>query len=183
MTRLWLVRHGEPAALYGDHPDPGLSEGGRAQAGAMADALDGVGPLPLVTSPKRRTRETVAVIEERWGVPARVEPAVGELRAPEGLARDEHRDWLRAFLAGNWAEADEGLRAWRASVVGALRRLPRDTVVVTHYIAINAAVGEATGDDRVRCFRPGYCSVTVLDLAEHGLRLVELGGEAVSVVH
>jgi hypothetical protein len=48
-----------------------------------------------------------------------------------------------------------------------------DAVVVSHFVAINVAVGRAIGDDRVVCVRPGSGSRTVLDTAGGALRLVE----------
>jgi broad specificity phosphatase PhoE len=45
----------------------------------------------------------------------------------------------------------------------------------SHYVAINAAVGAATGDDRMRIFGPDNCSVTTLDNAGGKLTVVELG--------
>jgi len=67
-------------------------------------------------------------------------------------------------------------------VVDALSAIAETSVVVSHYIAINVAVGEATGDDRVVAFAPDNCSVTIVDV-EHGtLRLVERGAEAATRV-
>jgi hypothetical protein len=61
-------------------------------------------------------------------------------------------------------------------VLGAIRALRADTVVVTHFLAINAVVGAATADDRVVCFTPTHCSRTSVDLdADGSLRVVELG--------
>ena len=40
--------------------------------------------------------------------------------------------------------------AFRDGVVAALATLPNDTVVVSHFVAINAAIGVAVGDD-FRC--------------------------------
>ena len=57
---------------------------------------------------------------------------------------------------------NEGTRIGR--VIEALREISEETVVVSHYIAINVAVGSAIGDDRITCFRPDYCSCTVLDV-------------------
>jgi hypothetical protein len=65
---------------------------------------------------------------------------------------------------------------FRARVLGAIRALRADTIVVTHFLAINAVVGAATDDDRVVCFMPTHCSRTVVDLDDAGrLHLVELG--------
>ena len=167
MTRLHLVRHGRAAAGWGDDPDPGLDDVGRAQADAAASTLAPLGPLPVVVSPLRRTRETAAAFERMWGVTAAVDPAVGEIPSPT----DD--------LAGRYGDLDDGLRGWRDDVVGALRSIATDTVVVTHYVAINAAVGAATGDDRLVCFHPDNCSVTVVEHDGPGspLRVVDLGAE------
>lgn len=155
MSRLILVRHGEPTASWGDDdPDPGLTERGRAQAAAMAEELAPLGPLPVVTSPRRRARETAEALEARWGVTARVEPAVGEVRPP---ADADPPVWLAQLLDTPMDAWPADLQAWRRSVVDALCALPGDAVVVTHYVAITAAVG-------VPGYAPGYCSHTVLDL-------------------
>lgn len=181
MSRLYLVRHGQAAAGWGQHRDPGLDDTGRAQAEAMAARLAPVGPLPVVTSPLARTRETAAFLERTWGVVATVDPAVGEIPSPsDDLA--QRQDWLRTALRGRWVELGAPLHAWRDGVVGALLALDRDTVVVTHYVAINAAVGAATGADRLVCFHPDNCSVTVVDSDGTALSVAELGDERSTVV-
>jgi broad specificity phosphatase PhoE len=53
-------------------------------------------------------------------------------------------------------------------------------VVVTHFVAINVAVGHASGDDRVVCFVPDNCSRTVLDADGDRLTVVELGEQVAS---
>jgi broad specificity phosphatase PhoE len=181
VTRLHLVRHGRAAAGWGDDLDPGLDEVGRAQAEAMAGGLDG--PLPIVTSPLRRCRETAAALARRWGVTVTVDPAVGEIRSPTDDL-PERVAWLRGFMAGRWDDPGVGpeLAGWRAGVVDALLALTTDAVVVTHFVAINVAVGAATGDPRAVCFRPDNCSITVLDHDGSRLRVVSLGDEAVTAV-
>ena len=183
MTRIYLVRHGQPLARYDQDHDPGLDDVGRSQAEAVAGELASLGPLPVVTSPLRRTRETAAPFERQWNVTASVEPAVGEINAPsEDLA--ERSAWLVEILRGQrrWHELDDERRRWRDGVVGALLGIGADTVVTTHYIAINAAVGAATGDDRVVNFRPDNCSCTVLESDGRRLTLVELGRQRETVV-
>lgn len=171
MARLTLVRHGEAAAGWGDDPDPGLSELGRRQADAVAQALAAAGPMPILVSPLRRTLETADPLARRWRTEAIVEPGVGEIRTPTGLG--DRATWLRGVMAGRWSEQDPRLRAWADDVVDVLLAQAEDTVVVSHFVAINVAVGRASGDDRVVCVRPGNCSRTVLDTAGGALRLVE----------
>jgi broad specificity phosphatase PhoE len=177
VTRLYLVRHGQAAAGWGADHDPGLDDVGRAQAAAVADALAPLGPLPIVVSPLRRTRETALALADVWPtVTPVVDPAVGEIPSPtDDLAGREA--WLVGVLAGRWSDLDDALRGWRRGVVDALVATRDDTVVVTHFVAINAAVGTATGDDRLVCFRPDNCSVTVLDHDGDALGVVELGAE------
>lgn len=174
MARLYLVRHGKAAAGFGADRDPGLDATGHAQAEAMADALAPLGPLPSMTSPLRRTRETAQALERRWKTASLVEPAVAEIPTPDDdLAAREQ--WLRDALQLTWPELGPRYTSWRTMVTELLARLRDDTVIVTHFVAINAAIGVATGDDRVVCATVGNCSVTVLDNDHHKLHLVEVG--------
>jgi broad specificity phosphatase PhoE len=180
-ARLVLVRHGHPRGGYGDDHDPGLDDVGRAQADSMADALASLGPLPVLVSPLRRTRETAAPLEARWQTVARVEPRVGEIPSPTDDLR-ERTVWLRSVLASTWAELPAGLHDWRDALLDTLRGTGEDAVVVTHYVAINAVVGAATGDPRMIACAPDYCSRTVVDVSNDGFTLVELGEQAVTRV-
>ncbi|HWZ42395.1 MAG TPA: histidine phosphatase family protein [Candidatus Saccharimonadales bacterium] len=181
MALLYLVRHGRAAGTWDTHADPGLDDAGRGQAEAMATALTSKGPLPVVTSPLLRTRETAAALERLWGKPARVDPRVGEIPSP--VAAGLHRgEWLRRALQGRWDELDRSVELWRAALLKALGELSQDTVVVSHFVAINAAVGHARKDDRVTCFRPQNCSCTVLDTRGADWKIVQLGAEGESPV-
>jgi broad specificity phosphatase PhoE len=164
VPKLYLVRHGKPLARFDQDHDPGLDEVGHEQAHAAALDLRHLAPLAVMTSPLRRARETAAAFERRFHVSAAVEPAVGEVKSPtDDLA--ERMAWLVDILRRErrWAELDEERRRWRDGVIAALLAVTSDSVVTTHYIAINAAVGTATGDDRVVSFRPDFCSITELD--------------------
>jgi broad specificity phosphatase PhoE len=177
VSRLVLVRHGRAAAGWDADPDPGLDDLGRAQAASMGAALAPEGPLAVVVSPLRRTRETAAALEHVWETEARVEPGVGEIVGPvDDIA--ERSAWLRRVAGGFWADQDPIPRSWRDAVLAALGALGHSTVVVTHFMAINVAVGAATDNDRLVCFRPDHCSRTVLECEGGRLRLVELGAEA-----
>jgi len=179
VTRIVLVRHGRPDGTWGRDPDPGLDAVGHEQARAVADTLAPIGPLPVVVSPLRRTRETAAPLVARWDVAPVVEPGVGELTAPDDASPD-HASWLRTLMAGTGADHADVMDPFRARVLGAIRALRADTVVVTHFLAINAVVGGATADDRVVCCMPTHCSRTVVDLdADGGLHVVDLGDTGV----
>ncbi len=181
MARLVLVRHGQAAAGWDADPDPGLDEVGRTQAEAVANALAPLGPLPIVVSPLRRTLETAAPLAARWGVEPVVDERVAEIPSPtDDLA--ERGAWLAKAMGGTWSQLGGRWSSWRDELVAGLLAIPHDAVVVTHFIAINAAVGYAAGDDSVVCFAPGNASRTILETEGRTLRVVALGDEARTVV-
>ena len=182
MARLYLVRHGKAETTWDDRdPDPGLNEVGWTQAEAMANQLAGKDPLALVTSPLRRTRETAKTLERRWNVIARVDARIGEITVPASISKPR-TEWLKDVLQHRWSELDPSLESWREKVLQALVTIAQDTVLVSHFVAINVAVGHALGDDRVTCFHPENCSCTVLDLQGGKLRVVELGAQGMGKV-
>ena len=185
MPRIYLVRHARPAAAWGDDPDPGLDALGMTQAAAVAQQLaKTTAHAPVYSSPLRRCRETSLPLCQLWKQEATVLPSVAEIPSPP-VDREAKREWLTAAMQGTWRQLCEHAPAgsidylgWRNSVVDALRTLPHDCVVFTHFIAINVAAAAAQRRDEVVCFRPDHASVTVIDAGAQGLRLVELGREA-----
>ena len=178
VTRLVLVRHGHASGGWDDDPDPGLDDLGRAQAEAMADLVAPLGPLPILVSPLRRCRETAAPLERRWAAIATVDSAVSEIPSPPDVPLQKRSSWLHEAMAGTWADLGGGYPRWRDSVVGRLLALEVDTVVVSHFVAINAAIGAATGSDQIIVAAPDCCSQTVMDVVGGRLVLVEQGFEA-----
>lgn len=189
MPRLYLVRHARPATGWGEDVDPGLDDAGVAQARICAEALKTTTQrLPVYTSPMRRCRETAAPLTALWHSEAHVLPAVAEIPAPD-LDATARRAWLNATLHGTWAQmyaaAPSGsidYAAWRRSIIDALLAMEHDCVIYTHYIAINVGVGAATRCEDVLCFRPDHASVTILDVTNGRLQLVERGREAATSV-
>lgn len=183
MPRLYLVRHGRAAASYAEEHDPGLDALGREQAAAVAERLASLGPLALVTSPLLRARETSRPLAQRWQREAAVEEAVAEIPSPPELGLAERGEWLRGFMGGSWRDASRPLAEWRESAIAALSTLRDDTVIFSHFVAINVAAGAAEQDDRVLLFRPDNCSVTILEVDNGRLRMVERGHEAATKVN
>jgi broad specificity phosphatase PhoE len=182
VTRLHLVRHGRAAAGWDTDPDPGLDEIGQRQAVTVAARLEALGPLPILTSPLRRCQETAVPLATAWGVEPRIEQAVAEIPSPEGIAMADRIDWLRVAMRGTWAEVGARYVDYRDQVVATLVALERDFVVFSHFVAINAAIGAATSDDRLVVRSLDNCSVTVVDVVDGALQLVESGHEADTLI-
>ena len=170
-----MVRHGKAAT--GGGLDPGLDDLGRQQAQATAAALRGRGPLPILSSPFARARQTSEPLAAIWGREVAIERRVAEIPFP---TKDptQRASWLALAMAGSWLDLGDELVAWRDALVDCVRAQPRDCVIFCHFIAINVAVGAARGDDRVVIFRPDNASVTTFDNTGGALRLIELGREA-----
>lgn len=170
---IYLIRHGEAAASWGEHPDPGLSEQGSLQADAVAKKLMGFKISNALTSPMARCQETAAAFAQVSGLTIPIEPRVTEIPTPQDVG--DRRTWLRALMAGNWVDTPGLVKTWHNDLLEAVGALQNETVVFSHFIAINAIVGHLTGSDAVTVFRPNYCSVTVLEQTSSGLTLIERG--------
>ena len=163
MATLYLVRHGQAAASWDEDPDPGLNDLGHQQAAELAARMAPLGPLA-------------------WNTTVDVVDAVREIPSPtEDLS--QRRTWLKNVMAGTWAEADSWLHPWRQGMIDTLLELRQDTVIVSHFVAINVAVGAAQNDERLTLFRPNNCSVTVLETDGQTLSVVELGEVLETVVN
>jgi broad specificity phosphatase PhoE len=138
--------------------------------------------LPILTSPLLRCRETAAPLAEVWHVDALVEPTVAEIPSPAGIAMADRIEWLRKAMGGTWTDLGGQYVAFRDQVATTLCGFETDSVVFSHFIAINAAIGAATGDDRLVIRSLDNCSVTVIDIADGALQLVESGHEADTLI-
>ena len=181
MARIYLVRHGEAAGRWADTVNPGLSDLGQSQAQEAARTLAPLGLLDIISSPLLRAQETARPLAETWGVLPRIEKRVTEIPVPRGV-KDERMAWLESTVRKRWDALDGQLTVWRRGVIEAILALESDTVVFSHFVAINAAVGAAVGDDRVMHFWPNNASISIVETDGRSLTLIERGGEAVTEV-
>ena len=178
MARIYMVRHGKAEAGFGEGMDPGLDALGHAQAEAVAHKLKPQGPLPILSSPLRRTQETAAPLSKLWSRTPVIEAAVAEIPSPKGMTLEERAQWLRKLMAGSWRSVPPELAQWREACIAAVAGIAQDTVIFSHYVAINVATGSALGDDRVVSFSPDNCSITIFETSQGRLNLVKKGDEA-----
>jgi broad specificity phosphatase PhoE len=179
-----MVRHGRAAAGWDTDVDPGLDEIGREQAVVTAKGLAQLPHMALVSSPMKRCRETAGFLSALRGhVPITFEPLVTEIPSPDGYALGERIEWLRAAMAGTWGELGGVYVDFRDDVVRYVAQCPTDTVIFSHFIAINAVIGSCLGDDRLVIDSLDNASVTVFETdGEGGLRLIERGNQADTLI-
>ena len=180
---LFLIRHGEAAASWGESPDPGLSDLGQQQAEKAAEALQQhVGSdTILVSSPLQRARETAIPLARMLQQDVIIEDVFREIPSPVALP---HRQaWLRQFMQQQWAEQDDELIAWRAAALQRLLTLRQSTVIFTHFLVINAVVGQILDRPETLCFWPANGSITRLRRNGIDLKLLALGDEVETIVN
>lgn len=182
MTLVRLVRHGRAEAGWDAHDDPDLDEFGWEQARATALELAPLGPLDVVTSPLLRCRSTAEPLCVAWGIEPVVEPAVAEIPSPDGVDRADRVDWLRTAMRGCWADLGPRYTDYRDAVVRRILAMDQDTVVVSHFVAINAVIGACSDDDRLVILSLDNASVTTVELVDGAMRLVEGGAEADTLI-
>ncbi len=174
--RIYLVRHGEAAASWGQSADPGLSELGHAQAQqasrTLLEQLGDTQPL-LITSPLQRAQETAAPLAKALGVSVQVDARFREVPSTVSLA--ERQNWLRGFMRQQWPEQAPGLHAWRRELIEATQELQSSAVVFTHFLVINAVAGWLQDSAATLVFWPDNASITTLARSNDTLSLHALG--------
>jgi len=182
MIPVWLVRHGEAAAKWAEHADPGLSDLGRQQAEKAADELQAIIPssVQLLSSPKARAIETAEPLKQRLNLPVGIDPSFIEIQAPVPL--DQRQDWLRSFMTQCWTEQSEPIWCWRNDLIEQLSRLNQPTVIFTHFLVINTVLAHIRSDERTVQLWPDNGSVHHLALEAGEIKALELGREMTTIV-
>lgn len=192
MALIFVIRHGRTTGAA--EPDPGLDDAGREQAARVAQELQQrlAVPATLVSSPLRRCRETAAPLAAAWGRSLRIDPRATELPSPQ----NEHllrAQWLQRVLPGTWdevARAGEAfqpgyaaaLAAWRAGLHELLLACREDTVVFSHFVAVNSLIGLVRGGEGLSGVMPDHGAIAVFETAGRQLRLLELGRQMATAV-
>ena len=181
-VNLYFVRHGEAESSWDKASDPGLSDLGHKQASEVSRALCKMSnPVKIFSSPLSRARETAAPLEREWGVEAQIVPQVAEIPSHH-IAFENRRAWLTEMMQSDWAVQPDILLSWRKDILDIVRAQKQDAVFFTHFMVINTIVSAIGETDDIVVFRPDNCSVTKISLEDDQLKLIERGGEAITIV-
>lgn len=182
---LVFVRHAEPVRIeQSEGPaDPGLTDLGRRQAGAVADWLGAEQIAAVYSSPLRRALETAEVIAERHGLQVLIEQDIREYDA--GLNRYIPYEEMKANRDEHWiALAEDRLedlvpegaqfrKRVSAAVEGIIGSHPGERVVaVAHGGAINVALAEVLDLHRDLWVEVEYASISRVAASRQGARSI-----------
>lgn len=181
MPKIYLVRHGRAAAGWGETADPGLDDKGRDQAASAADSLAAMSPMTIVSSPMARAQETAAPLARAWDCPLEIDPRFSEIPTPKHMPVNR-KAWIRDILSKRWDAMGAELQAWRKDLLAAVGSLKTDTVIFSHFIAINAIAGEALGNSSLVVFLPDNASITTVRVEGPVITSLEKGAEMPTLV-
>ena len=114
----------------------------------------------------------------RLGLEPEVSAVFREIPSPVPLA--ERQSWLRAFMAQQWHEQTDDLHAWRRDMRDAVAQFSQPVVVFTHFLVINAIVGDVLNKPETLVFYPDNGSVTHLRRKAGELALIALGDQMIT---
>ena len=183
MTRIYMVRHGQAAAAWHESPDPGLSELGQQQAATAAQQLDHLNNVAIISSPLLRCQETAQPFATAKNTPISIHAEVSEIPTPSNIAFDQRGPWLQQAMAGTWQELGQQFVDYKNDIGNFVKNLKHDTVIFSHFIAINAVIGYVTNKDQLMLARLDNCSITTFHIDENNnITLGDTGNEATTTV-
>jgi broad specificity phosphatase PhoE len=190
-TRVHVMRHGEvynpDAILYGRLPGFHLSERGKAQAEAVADALAERDIAAVIASPLQRAQETAAPIAARRNLPVDTDPDLiesanffeGRRFGPgDGAWRDPRFWWqLRNPFRPSWGEPYVQIADRMSTAVAKARArgAGHEVVCVSHQLPVWTLRQHLTGKKLWHDPRRRQCDLASLTtLVYDGDRLVDV---------
>lgn len=184
--RIVLVRHGRASAGWDTALDPELDELGRTQADEVARKLVSIfseSEIEIISSPLMRCQQTAKPFANLISADVRICSEVAEIPSPVGIEMSDRVDWLRKVMQGNWADLGASYLKFRDALTKFVRAIDQNTVIFSHFIAINAIVGSIIRDDRLVIHKLDNCSITILEIGSDGaLRIVQSGQEADTLI-
>ena len=94
-----------------------------------------------------------------------------------------YRKMVTGVYETKMARSNDDVLAWRSTAICFVKSLSSPSVLFTHFLLINAIVGEIMKVDRTFYFWPENCSITHIRSNGISLELVSLGHQMRSVVN
>ena len=196
MIKIYLVRHGEASEGWTSQ-DPPLSELGKLQAKSLMTFVNSIfdenstNNINAISSPLNRCKETASLALEKQYLEIAINDNFRELPSPT-IDLEKRVDWLRRILPLTWPELlkdketmESGVNftQWKENIMSNIYSLKKDTIIFTHFVVINAVIGEILKSDKIVNFQPSNCSITEISKKNDKLKIVKLGKSLESKVN
>ena len=182
-THIILIRHGEAASSWSEHPDPGLSPAGVEQAKNISvDFADKFSSYDLLSSPKSRAIETMEPIALNQKRNFAIDDNFIEIPS-SGIVKEEKQAWLKKVYEAPIAELPEDVKAWRQNLIDWLQDYRGHAIVTTHFMVINVLASFLAKRNTIAYFHPRYTSRTEIWLENGSLTKLMLGDDKKTVIN
>ncbi len=160
-----LIRHGEASQSWGDHPDPDLSDNGFKQAKLLEEHKDlqDLSNYDFISSPKSRAKSTALPLIKKFNKELLINNIFSEI--PSGnIEASEKKQWLTSTMKEEINKLSEEVTTWRMNIIKEIFGMNKDTIIFSHFMVINALVGELAKHPNLLHFHPDYTSLTKIRL-------------------
>ena len=182
-THIILVRHGEAASSWSEHPDPGLSSDGITQAKNVSkEFTEDFSSYKLISSPKSRAIETMEPIALRQKRDFDINSYFTEIPSAD-IANEKKQAWLKNVFEAPFDELPDAVKSWRHNLIYWLEGFQGNAIVTTHFMVINVLASYLTKQNTIAYFHPGYTSRTEIWLENGSLVKLILGDDKKTVIN
>ena len=179
-----LIRHGEAAQSWGDHPDPDLSEDGFKQAKLLEEhsELQNLHLYEFVSSPKARAKSTAIPLAKKFNKEIIINDVFSEI--PSGnIDANEKKQWLTKTMKEDIGNLSKEVMEWRIKILSQVFGMRKDTIIFSHFMVINALVGELAKHRNLLHFYPDYTSLTKISLENGEPKSFSIEGSKKTIIN
>jgi 2,3-bisphosphoglycerate-dependent phosphoglycerate mutase len=182
-SHIILVRHGEAAASWSDHPDPGLSKEGGSQAKNTGNELvNEILKYQLISSPKKRAVETMEIMIGGQDQTFAMDQRFIEIPS-DNVMPEKKQNWLIEIFKAPIEDLPGSIKAWRNNLIRWVNEANGGFIITTHFMVINAVVSSLTNSKAISYFHPGYASRTEIWMRNGKLEKLVLGDAKKTVIN
>jgi broad specificity phosphatase PhoE len=181
---LLLVRHGEAAESWGNHPDPGLSELGIKQSASLVNnkMLELLDSYSFVSSPKLRAKITAEPLIKKLNKELIINDAYSEIPSND-IDNSQKKVWLTNVMNTEIRDLPDFVVNWRNNIIKHSLGVSQNTIIFTHFMVINVLVSSLLKKNALMYFHPNYVSITKITLENKKVKSISLGDEKKTIIN
>ena len=181
---LLLVRHGEAAESWGNHPDPNLSKLGIKQSASLVnnEMLKLLDSYSFVSSPKLRAKMTAEPLIKKFNKELIINDAYSEIPSND-IDKSQKKTWLTEVMNTEIRDLPDFVVNWRDNIIKNSLNISQNTIIFTHFMVINALIGSLLKKNMLMYFYPNYASVTKIILKNKKVKSISLGDEKKTIIN
>ena len=165
--KIIFVRHGEAASAYGDHEDPGLSKKGLSQSNDLLrnNKLQNLEEYTFISSPKLRAIETAGPLARKFNKEILIDDIFIEIPSKD-IQINKKQQWLKQLVDTKIKDLPENVKLWVNNILKRTSGIREHSIIFTHFMVMNALLGQLTKSEKLLCFYPDYTSILEIEVKE-----------------